>query len=270
LALRLSGYRGKVVLHWHSDIVKQKQYLRFFLPLQRWLLRRADIIVGTTPVYVKESPYLAGVQHKVCSLPIGIDPLLPDKAAVEALRRRYGGRKIVFSMGRLVAYKGYEYLIDSARYLDDSYVVVIGGSGPMEKNLQARIDASGLGGKVVLPGRIDDADVPTYFGACTLFCLSSVQKTEAFGIVQVEAMSCGKPVVATRIPQSGVPWVNAHGYSGLNVEPCDARQLAQAIRDIAGDETAYRRFCHQSRQRFEECFTKDKMIENLLEIYKQL
>lgn len=269
-ALYLSGFKGKIVLHWHSDIVRQKKYLHFFLPLQRWLLKRADTVIGTSPVYVRESPYLKDFQHKTCCLPIGIGPIVPDAAGVEALRRRYGGRKIVFSMGRLVPYKGYDYLIDAARYLDDSYVVVIGGDGPLRKNLQARIDTSGLGGKVMLPGRIADADVSAYFGACTLFCLSSVYKSEAFAIVQVEAMSCGKPVVATRIPQSGVSWVNAHGYSGLNVATCDARQLARGICDISGDDAVYQRYCRQARRRYEECFTKEKMIENLVEIYKQL
>lgn len=269
LSLWLSGYKGKVVLHWHSDIAKQKQLLRFFMPLQRWLLRRADVVVGTTPVYVKCSPHLAAVQHKVCCLPIGIAPIRPEVDACEAVRRLYGGRKIVFSLGRLVHYKGYKYLLEAARYLDDSYVVVIGGSGPLGGELQSYVDNQGLGGRVKLIGKVPNADLPAYYGACTLFCLPSVQKTEAFGIVQIEAMSCGKPVVATRIPCSGVAWVNADGYSGHNVEPGNAQELARAIRSIAEDEEAYRRYCRQARQRYEDVFTKERMIDNLLEIYKQ-
>lgn len=74
MALRLSGYKGKVVLHWHSDILSQKALLRFYLPIQNWLIKRADTIVGTTPVYLAESPYLQGVQEKCRCIPIGIEP----------------------------------------------------------------------------------------------------------------------------------------------------------------------------------------------------
>lgn len=270
LALYLSGYKGKVVLHWHSDIQKQKVLLKGYAPLQDWLLRRADVIVGTSPVYVKESPFLRHVQQKVTYLPIGVDSLLPDEEKVEAILRKYGGRKIVFSLGRLVEYKGYEHLIQAARYLDDSYVILIGGSGPLRYSLLGEIETYGLTDKVVLLGRVSDEDLPSYYGACKLFCLSSVQKTEAFGIVQIEAMSCGKPVVATKIPQSGVSWVNAHGVSGLNVEPADAEELAGAIRSIAGDEDTYCRFAQQARQRYEEIFTKEKMIDNLVKVYNTL
>mgnify|MGYP000783898341 CR=1 FL=1 len=81
LALFLSGYRGKVVLHWHSDIEKQKTLLRLYRPLQEWLLGRADLIVGTTPVYTAESPCLVRVRHKTACLPIGVDPVVPAEGA---------------------------------------------------------------------------------------------------------------------------------------------------------------------------------------------
>ena len=230
LALYLSGYKGTVVLHWHSDIQKQRLLLQFYRPLQRWLLRRADLVVGTTPVYLSQSPFLCGVQGKTACLPIGVEPMRPAPGAVEAVRRRYAGRRIVFSLGRLVAYKGYRHLVEAARYLPSDFVVLIGGTGELRGELQAEIDALGLQGKVCLLGRVSDEDLPAYYGACDVFCLSSVQKTEAFGIVQIEAMSCGKPVVATNIPQSGVSWVNAHGVSGLNVEPGNARELAGPLR----------------------------------------
>ena len=145
LALFLSGYRGKVVLHWHADIEKQKMLLELYRPLQEWLLGRADLIVGTTPVYTAESPCLARVQHKTVCLPIGVAPVVSEPEKADALRRRYPGRKIVFSLGRLVAYKGYRYLIESARYLTDDYVVLIGGSGPLMCDLQADLGRGGQG-----------------------------------------------------------------------------------------------------------------------------
>lgn len=270
LALFLSGYKGKVVLHWHSDIEKQKALLRLYRPLQEWLLRRADVILGTTPVYTAESPHLSGVQHKIKCLPIGITRVPSSHTMAEELQNRYPDKKIIFSLGRLVEYKGYKYLIEAASHLGNDYVVLIGGSGPLESKLSTQIEQSGVTDRVKLLGRIPDEELPAYYRACTLFCLSSIQKTEAFAIVQVEAMSCHKPVVATRIPHSGVAWVNEHGVSGLNVTPRNARELAEAIMAITGNETVYKEYSGRAEQRYRNLFTRDKMIENLLDIYTDL
>jgi len=192
LALFLSGYRGKVVLHWHSDIEKQKTLLRLYRPLQEWLLGRADLIVGTTPVYTAESPCLVRVRHKTACLPIGVDPVVPDPEAVDALRRKYPGKKIIFSLGRLVAYKGYRYLIEAARYLTDDYVVLIGGPRPPEVRARggggAKTETGGVGDGVGLLGRIPDGELPAYYGACDVFCPSSGAKTGGFGLVEIEAL----------------------------------------------------------------------------------
>ena len=270
LALFLSGYKGTVVLHWHSDIQKQHLLLRFYRPLQDWLLRRAAVVVGTTPVYLAESPFLRGVQGKTFCLPIGVEPMRPRPEAVAALRREYAGKKLVFSLGRLVPYKGYEWLVDAAGHLPDDYVVLIGGDGNLKEELRRRISAMRLEGKVRLLGRVSDEDLPAYYGACDVFCLSSVMKTEAFGIVQIEAMSCGKPVVATEIPQSGVSWVNRHGTSGLNVPCRDAEALARAIREITADGETYRRYSSGAEARYREWFTKERMIDQCLTLYSEI
>lgn len=270
LALRLSGYKGKVVLHWHSDIVKQKKLLNFYMPLQNWLVRRADLIVGTSPVYIAASDHLAEVQEKCTYLPIGISAIDPRKEQVEAIRRRYQGKKIIFSLGRLVHYKGYRYLVDAARYLDDSYVVLIGGTGVLRDELQRQIDDNGLTERVKLLGRVADEDLAAYYGACDVYCLSSIMKTEAFAIVQIEAMSCGKPVVSCNIEGSGVPWVNKDDYSGLVVEPENGRALADAIRRIVEDKSLYYTYSAGARSRYIELFKKQRMIDRCLELYSQL
>ena len=270
LALWLSGYKGKVVLHWHSDIIKQKTLLKLYRPLQSWLINRADVIIGTTPVYLKASPWLKGVQDKTVCLPIGVVPLEVNEKGAAALREQYAGKKIIFSLGRLVPYKGYKYLIDSARYLDDNYVILIGGGGPLKESLREQVKASGLEGRVKVLGYLSDEEAPAYFGACDLFCMSSVYATEAFGIVQIEAMSAGKPVVATKIPGSGVSWVNAHKESGINVEPKDSEALATAFKKILECEDTYNAYSEQASQRYWNMFTKTKMIEKCIEIYKNL
>lgn len=268
LALKMSGYKGKVVLHWHSDILKQKFFLRLYKPLQRWLIGRADRIVCTSPVYAAGSDALKGVMDKVSVVPIGVEPVLPDQEGAAAIRLTYPGKRIVYSLGRLVGYKGYSYLVEAASHLDDGYVIVIGGEGPLRGELEKQIDDLGLKEKVKLIGRVDDKDFSAWYSACDVFCLSSVWKTEAFAIVQIEAMSCGKPVVATRIPGSGVSWVNADGVSGLNVEPEDGKALAEAIKSVC--EGGYGSYCAGARARYENYFTRKGMIDNCLKLYEAL
>jgi len=270
LALFFSGYRGKVVLHWHSDILKQKFLLRFFSPFQSWLIRRADLILGTTPVYVEESPFLRKVQEKTSFLPIGVDPYPWLSDEIEAIRAQYPGKKIIFNMGRLVPYKGYHHLIEALTHLSDDYVLLIGGDGPLRAELLALTEKLGLQERVKFLGFISDKLKPAYFAACDVFCLSSTIKTEAYAIVLVEAMSLSRPVVATKIPESGVSWVNEDGVSGINVPVEDAPALAEAIHKICDDPELWKTYSKGARCRFYDVFTKDEMINSLINIYTEL
>ena len=169
LALRMSGFSGKVVLHWHSDILSQKLLLAFYRPLQSWLIRRANRIVGTTPVYIKDSPYLQKVQDKCSAVPIGIEPVAENRYGAETIKRRFAGKRILLSIGRLVQYKGYNYLIKAAKYLPDDCRVVIGGSGPLKDELESLIDRERLRDRVSLIGYVPDEELPAWFTACDAF-----------------------------------------------------------------------------------------------------
>ena len=268
LALRLSGFKGRVILHWHSDILKQKTLLKFYAPLQRWLIRRADRIIGTTPVYLKESPYLQDVQDKTVAVPIGIKPVTFDERLAAEWKNRYPGKKLVVSIGRLVPYKGYGYLIAAAKHLGPDYQILIVGDGPVRQNLEEEIRTDGVEGKVELLGYVEDEGMHALLAASDVFVLSSVMKTEAFGIVQIEAMSLGKPVVATRVPESGVSWVNEDGVSGLNVEPEDPKALAEAILSICENEERYATFSTGAHERFKSLYQFDKMIKKIITVYE--
>lgn len=270
LALLLSGFKGKVVLHWHSDILKQKTLLKLYGPLQRWLIRRADVIVGTSPVYVRCSPFLRKVQDKLDYIPIGIQSLPADKQQVDKIRQCYKGKFLIFSLGRLVSYKGYAYLIQAAQHLDERFQIIIGGKGPLETDLAQLIIDCGVQNRVELLGYIADEALPAYYEACDLFCLSSVMKTEAFAIVQLEAMSCGKPVISTQIPESGVSWVNAHGESGWVVPVQNARALADAMQGIMENNDQYAQLSRGALERYTGNFTRDHMVDKCLEIYNRV
>ena len=270
LALYSSGFKGRVVLHWHCDIIRQNKLLRLYRALQSWLIRRADVIVGTSPVYLRESEALKEVQHKCRCIPIGIYETNVNADLVAAIRQRYADKHIVFSLGRLVLYKGYEYLIEAARLLPDNYVILIGGTGYPHKHLTSLIEAQGLHDKVKLLGFIADEELGSYFQASTVFALPSIDKREAFAIVQAKAMQHALPVVSTDIPGSGVPWVNLNGVSGITVPPCDSHALARAIQDICSDEETHGRFSRQSRQRYEQLFRMEDMISACQQLYQEI
>ena len=270
LALYVSGFKGHVVLHWHCDIIRQNKLLKFYRPLQKWLIRRAEVIVGTSPIYMEHSDALSAVQEKCRCIPIGVNETTSNPTLTDEIRRRYAGKHIVFSLGRLVLYKGYEYLIEAANHLPDDYVVLIGGTGHQHHHLQNHIESMGLQNKVKLLGFVPDEQLGAYFDACDVFCLSSIDKREAFAIVQVKAMIHSRPIVSTDIPGSGVPWVNMNGVSGITVPPHNAKALATAIETICNDNALYHRYSTQARQRYEQLFRMKDMMDKCEMLYKEI
>lgn len=272
LALFLSGFKGQVVLTWHSDIVKQKKALLVYSILQNWLLRRSNVIIATSPVYINTSPYLSAFKDKCVSIPIGITQknMETNDEMVKKIKEQYSERKIIYSLGRLIYYKGFEYLIDSALYLDDNFVILIGGGGPLYDVLRERISRKNLDDKVKLLGRIPNDMMDKYYQACDLFCMSSIEKSEAFGIAQVEAMGFGKPIVATKISGSGVSWVNEDGVSGLNVDCRDSRALADAFKKILLDQSLYNKLSKGATERFRKNFLREDMVDKIRTLYKRV
>jgi glycosyltransferase involved in cell wall biosynthesis len=272
MALWVTRPRAKIVVHWHSDIIQQKIALAAYQPLQRWLLERADAIVVTSEPYWKASPWLPRFAAKIRSIPIGIQDELvtPDLLKIADVRARYGGRRIVFALGRMVYYKGFDHLINAAHMTPRDAVIVIGGSGPMLSRLRERVSAEGLADKVFLPGGISEEEIDSYFRAAEVFCLPSDSRAEAFGVVLLEAMRVGKPIVASDIPGSGVPWVNVHGTTGLNVPVGDTGALGAAISKILNNREFALECGLNARRRYLEQFTADRMVNSCLALYADL
>lgn len=246
--------------------------MKLYRPLQTWLLNRADAIIGTSEKYIFESEEIKTYSEKCIPIPIGIDDsrLQSDPDIVTSIKEKYNNKKIVLSLGRHVYYKGFEYLISAASLLDDSFVVIIGGDGPLRSELQKQINAEGLDNKVYLVGKIPSHELGSYFEACDIFCLPSILKSEAFGVVQIEAMSFGKPIVATNIKGSGTSWVNQHGVSGLNVEVRNPIELSQAICAITKNKEVYSKYSLASKARFNNIFKREVMFEKVKALYDSL
>lgn len=273
-ALFCANHKGKkIIIHWHSDIIKQKFLLKFYAPLQHWLLKRADSIIATTQQYADFSPTLKPFRDKIVVIPIGIDSLLKSHSHAESTESAESRRdkKTIFALGRLVKYKGFEYLVESMRYLPD-FTLYIAGSGAELANLKAQIKALSavdlsIKNRIFLLGKINERTKRAHLNNDSIFVLPSITRNEAFGVVQLEAMSAKMPVIATDIKGSGVSFVNLHNESGLIVQPRDAKAIAEAILCVMAD---YPRFSEGAQRRYLAHFTKDKMIDKITNLYDRI
>lgn len=271
LGIFLHRPKARVIVHWHSDIVKQWIGLFFYKPIQNWLLRRSNLIICTSTNYISGSKHLTRFKEKTVAVPIGITSPNPvGKNFISDVKKRYANRFIVFSVGRFVYYKGFEYLIRSSQYLDDSFVIIIGGDGPLLKQCRELIGKAGLGHKVKLIGRLSSDELAAHYEACDIFCLPSVVKSEAFGIVMVEAMAYGKPIVSTKIEGSGVDWVNQNEMTGLTVNRKDPKELANAFIKLRNNKELRIEFGNSARSRFHNNFTISVMVDSIITHYNQV
>jgi rhamnosyl/mannosyltransferase len=272
LALYLQKTKVPLVVHWHSDIIKQKHLLRFYKPLQDWVLKKAARIIATSENYASNSEALRPYLKKVSVVPIGISTpgLVTGVAQHRDIKLEHPGKKIVFSLGRLVYYKGFEYLIKAATAIDENTIIIIGGEGPLKPSLQSLIKKNNLENKVFLAGKIPHGELKNYFKACDIFCLPAIEKSEAFGVVLLEAMCFGKPIVTSNIKESGICWVNRHNETGYNIQPKDALLLAETINGLLEDEDTYALFSKNAAARFATHFNRGKMVGSVIDIYKEI
>lgn len=271
LAVWMARPRAKLVLHWHSDVVRQRVARHLYRPLERWLLRRADAVIATSHAYADSSPALGAFRDKVVVIPIGTpQPELPEADRIDQLRRRYGDRRIVFALGRMTYYKGWDVLIDAAQRLPPDVLVVIGGGGPDLPRYRALAERAGAADRVRFVGPLSAPSVEAHFAIASAFCMSSTLRAEAFGVVVLEAMARGLAVAATDIPGSGLSWLHQHGVTGLQVPPHDARALADALCRLLDDRPLRARCGAAGRARWAELFTAEAMADQTVALYRRL
>lgn len=266
LAYLMSGHRGKLIFTYHSDIVRQKYLSRVFDPLQRFALGRADAIIASTSKYLNTSSVLPAFRHHCRVIPFGVETDAfekPDAHQVTSIRRKYGDR-IVLGVGRLVYYKGFEYLVRAMAKVDGHLVIV--GRGPLREHLQAMITKLGINHRATILSEVKD--VTPYYHAATVFALPSIARSEAFGIVQLEAMACGKPVVNTNL-SSGVPFVSLDKVTGLTVPPADADALSVAINSLLDNPVLCAAYGAAGRRRVAQEFDLDLMTRRTVDLYSE-
>ena len=263
----VDSIKRPLVVTYHSDVIRQKILGSAFQPILDRCLRRAAAIICTSPNYIESSPVLNRFREQCRVIPLGVATAKfqkVDEAAVRKIHEEFGNR-IVLGVGRLIYYKGFEHLIQAMKKVDARLLLI--GDGPLRQSLEEQARSIGVADRVTFLGEIDN--VAPYLQAASVFVLSSVARSEAFGIVQLEAMACGTPVVNTSL-RSGVPYVSVDGVTGITVPPSDSEALASAINQLLSDGALRERFGAAGRRRVEAEFSADLMAERTLNLYKEI
>ena len=260
------------VLHWHADVVSSdlewrvKLAYRLYRPMEQALLKRSRRVIATSPPYLESSGPLAKWRDKCEVIPLGMEahrlvPSGPDDS------EDWGGAGLrVLAIGRLTYYKGFEYLVRAAAMLNSVRVNLV-GSGEKQRELEQLIAVHSLENRVKLLGKQPDSTLARLLQTCDCLCLPSIERTEAFGMVLLEAAQFSKPGLVSDVPGSGMGWVVRHGETGLKVQPGDVSGLADALRRMVDDRGMCKELGRQARQRFDDMFRIELIERQIYGVY---
>lgn len=263
----LGRARGTIITY-HSDIIRQRALLRLYKPLMMRILDAANRIVATSPQYITSSEVLRRFQSKCVVIPFGIEQarFQTPHPATQRILAEYGPEPLLLFVGVLRYYKGLTYLLRAMPQIPARLLIV--GDGPMAPTLREEAQRLGLGERVVFLGRVGDEDLPAYYQAARVFVLPACERSEAFGIVQLEALASGVPIVSTELG-TGTSYVNLNGESGLVVPTRDPQALAEAINRLLGDTSLYTQLAEGARRRA-SLFEAGRMVAQIEALYRHV
>jgi rhamnosyl/mannosyltransferase len=273
LAYFLARPSGRLIVWFHSEVIRPSwRYALFYRPFLRFAFARAARIIVASPTLAASAPQLRGWQSKCVVIPYGLEMTAGEPsdhviARADAIRKDAAGRPIVLFVGRLVKYKGVEVLLEALRGMSATAMLV--GNGPERVALQRIAERTGVADRVKFLGAVAPDELAALYRACDLFVLPSVTRQEAFGVVQIEAMACGKPVISTDLG-TGTGWVNQHGETGLVVAPRDAQALHDAMERLLGDEMLLKTMGADARHRARSLFGADRMVASVLALFRDV
>ncbi len=267
----LAGSPGRMITTYHADIVRQQTLLKVYEPFLWRFLDRTERILVTSPRIIETSRFVSAYREKAEVVPLGIDA---DRfrenertlALAAQIKERYGTPLVLF-IGRLIYYKGIEYAIRAMVDLDARLLII--GDGDLRSSLEDLISMLRLGDKVFIIPPVPWDDLPAYYHACDLFVLPSIARSEAYGLVQLEAHACGKPVISTELG-TGTSFVNEDGKTGFVVPPEDTPALAGAIGRLLGDDAVRQEMGSYAKERVFDRFTLERMAGRVAEIYSEV
>lgn len=263
---------SRIVVSWHSDIIRQQWVLSMYRPLIHKFLRMVDSIVVSTPHLIESSEFLPNYRDRCEVIPLGVNlqwaaEQQSRRQRVAEVRQQFGTPLLLF-VGRLVYYKGLEILLDAMSLVANARLLIV-GAGPLDSSLRKQIADRRLGDRVTILPPVAEQELHAYYEACDVFVLPSTEKSETYGLVQIEAMASGKPVISTRL-NTGVTFVNLDGVTGLSVPPRDSQALADAIETLINDPGLRQSLGSKGRERAFREFSAEAMVDKMSTLYERL
>ena len=279
-ALRNIAKKCPFVLTYHNDITKDGIFgsiisTIYNMTVGKFLLQHSDIIISTTKTYAINSKQLCKYLQKIKVIPNGVDDkVFNPKLDGSRIREKYGLKedcKIVLFVGRLDYYKGCEYLVEAfstvVKRMKNAHLILV-GSGPLEGRLREIANELNIADDISFAGYLKDEDLPYYYATCDVFVLPSISLYEGFGIVQLEAMACGKPVITTTLP--GVREVDVEGVATIHIPPKNKQKLAEAIIKILKDDDLATRLGKNGRELIVKKYSWSKVAKAIEQVYLEV
>jgi len=271
LGVLLMPKKTALIVHWHAEVVGRLRLMRLLAPFIRHSLKRADTIVVSDQAIVEKSPFLKDFADKCVVVPYGCDVTYwgelnsAQQEAVVSLQKQHP--RLVVAVGRLVSYKGYEIFLRAMQEVDACAVII--GDGQLRANLNGLAAELGILDRVKFLGVLEPDEVKQYIHAAKVLAFPSVTEAEAFGIVQLEAMSAGKPVVNTDLA-TAVPNVARDGKEGLTVPPSQPIEFAHALRRLLDQPDFAARLGAAGKERAYAEFSQSLFLSRMQDVYNEV
>lgn len=263
------------VVHWHSDVITATQgwlmklFYSLYRPFESAVLKRADAIVATSLPYRDSSLVLKNWLDKCHVVPLGVDTRRYAKPTSKEATASTSDPLQVLAVGRLTYYKGFRYLIEAAA-LTPGIEINLVGNGDQETQLKSLVASLKLQDRVTFHSDLSDAELARQMEMCDCLCLPSIERTEAFGMVLLEAMYFGKATIISDVEGSGMGWVVDHEITGLKVRPADPDALATALNRLANNRDELISMGRQGKEKFDRQFEINQAVAGLENIYQQV
>jgi rhamnosyl/mannosyltransferase len=278
------------VIHWHSDVIteqhdwKMKFFYQIYRHFERAVLQRANAIVVTSPPYLESSLPLKSFRNKCLVVPLGVDTgRLLAGLGIEKINKETEAAHLeqslasdkqdvqpaplqVLAIGRLTYYKGFNYLIEAIALAPHTHLQLV-GSGEQEQTLRSLAASLNVSERVTFHGQLSGRQLAQQFIDCDCLCLPSIERTEAFGMVLLEAQYFAKATIIADVSGSGMGWVVDDQLTGLKVPPADAQELADALLYLQQERTELIEMGKRGKQKFETVFEINHAVETLIDVY---
>ena len=265
-------YNKKIIVHWHSDIIKKHGFSIIIRFLENYMLKRAKNIIVGTEIYAKNSNSLLLFKKKIIYIPYGIDSRnlvrkpKESKFYKETLDK-FKNKKIILSVGRLTNYKCFNDFISIAKLLHKDYIILIIGNGPLYKELNMKIKKNNLNEKIKILTNINNENLEITYKSSYLYVSLSKGRQESFGISLIEAQKFSLPIITNNPINTGAHFINIHNVTGYNIKKNSSKIVAQNINSLLLNKKKYDLFKKASYKSFIERFQEDDMLNSINNLY---